>query len=88
MIPTPRRRPGVSHPGRPLTPMTAPTKTYEQSANSLEPVAEELIHDLDNIISITRWAEEEAAIRMTLEVKLVEPWLIHNRGVHYRRNRL
>ena len=43
-------------------------KTYERSANRLEPVAEEFIRDLDDIITMTRWADDEGATRMTLEV--------------------
>ena len=43
-------------------------KTYERSANHLDPVAEQFITDLDDIITITRWAEGEGATTMTLEV--------------------
>lgn len=43
-------------------------ETYERNANRIDPVAEELIQDLDDIEEITRWAEEEGAARMTLEV--------------------
>jgi hypothetical protein len=32
------------------------------------PVAEDFIQELDDIINITRWAEEEGATRITLEV--------------------
>jgi hypothetical protein len=43
-------------------------ETYERNANRVYPVSEEFIRDLDNIIAITRWAEEEGATRMALEV--------------------
>jgi hypothetical protein len=43
-------------------------KTYERSANRVEPIAEEFIRDLDDIINITNWAEGEGATEMTLEV--------------------
>lgn len=43
-------------------------QTYERNANRIDPVSEELIRDLDNIIAITQWAEAEGATRMTLEV--------------------
>ncbi|CAN5759220.1 hypothetical protein BH18ACI4_BH18ACI4_16690 [soil metagenome] len=43
-------------------------ETYERRANRLEPVGEEFIQDLDDIITITKWAEGEGASRMTLEV--------------------
>jgi hypothetical protein len=43
-------------------------KTYERNANRIDPVSEEFIRDLDDIVSLTRWAEEQGAARMTLEV--------------------
>jgi hypothetical protein len=43
-------------------------QTYERNANRIDPVSEEFIRDLDDIIAITRWAEEEGTTRMTLEV--------------------
>lgn len=33
-----------------------------------EPLAEQFIRDLDDVITITRWAEAEGASKMTLEV--------------------
>jgi len=43
-------------------------ETYERNANRIDPVSEEFIRDLDDIIAMTRWAQEEGATRMTLEV--------------------
>lgn len=43
-------------------------KTYERNANRIDPVAEEFIRDLDDIIAMTTWAEGEGATKMTLEV--------------------
>ena len=43
-------------------------KSYEINANRLDPIAEEFIRDLDDIITLTNWAEEHGAKRMTLEV--------------------
>ena len=43
-------------------------KSYEINANRLDPIAEEFIRDLDDIITLTNWAEEHGATRMTLEV--------------------
>jgi hypothetical protein len=43
-------------------------KTYERNANRIDPIAEELIRDLDDIIVMTTWAEGEGATKMTLEV--------------------
>jgi hypothetical protein len=42
--------------------------TYERNANRIAPVAEEFMQDLDDIVAITKWAEERGATRMTLEV--------------------
>ncbi len=42
--------------------------SYERNANRIDPVSEEFIRDLDDIEALTRWAEAEGAIRMTLEV--------------------
>ena len=43
-------------------------KTYEIDANGIDPMADEFIQDLDDVIAITKWAEEEGATKMTLEV--------------------
>jgi hypothetical protein len=42
--------------------------TYERNANRVDPIAEEFVRDLDDIITITEWAEGEGATRMTMEV--------------------
>ncbi len=50
-------------------PETVPIlKTYEKGANRSDPLADEFIQDLDDIISLTKFAEEEGASKMTLEV--------------------
>ena len=43
-------------------------ENYERNANRVDPVVEEFIRDLDDIIAIANWGEEEGATRMTLEV--------------------
>jgi len=43
-------------------------KTYERHANHVDPIAEEFIHDLDDIIVLAGWAEAEGAEMITLEV--------------------
>jgi hypothetical protein len=43
-------------------------ETYRRNANCIDPVADEFIRDLEDIIAITRWAEAEGATRITLEV--------------------
>ena len=43
-------------------------KTYDRNANHLEPTAEEFIRDLNDVEAIAKWAEQEGATRMTLEV--------------------
>ena len=43
-------------------------EAYERNANRIEPVAQEFIRDLSDIIAMTNWAEEEGATKMTLEV--------------------
>ena len=42
--------------------------TYQLNANGVAPVSEEFIQDLEDIVAIANWAEEEGASRMTLEV--------------------
>ena len=43
-------------------------ETYEKGANGIDPIAEEFSRDLDDIIGMTKCAEESGATRMTLEV--------------------
>ena len=43
-------------------------RSYEVNANRIDPVPEEFIRDLDDIIAIARWAEQQGATRLTLEV--------------------
>jgi hypothetical protein len=43
-------------------------ETYERNANRLDPIAKEFIRDLNDIITMANWAEEEDATVMTLEV--------------------
>ena len=43
-------------------------RSYERNANRVDPVAEEFLHDLEDITALALWAEEEGATRMTLEV--------------------
>lgn len=43
-------------------------ETYERNANRIDPLGQEFIQDLDDIEAIANWAEEEGAVRMTLEV--------------------
>ena len=43
-------------------------KSYEINANRIDPVAQEFIRDLDDIVAMAKWAEEQGATRMTLEV--------------------
>ena len=43
-------------------------ETYERNANEVDPIADELIQDLNDIEAIANWAEAEGAKQMTLEV--------------------
>ena len=43
-------------------------ETYERNANRIDPVTEEFVRDLDDIVAIANWAEKEGATRMTLDV--------------------
>jgi hypothetical protein len=43
-------------------------KSYEINANRIDPLAEEFIRDLDDIVAMTKWAEDQGATKMTLEV--------------------
>ena len=43
-------------------------ETYERNANRIDPVAQEFTRDLNDIITMTNWAEKEGATKMTLEV--------------------
>ena len=52
--------------GRPETKVIL--ETYERNANDVDPIADELIQDLNDIEAIADWAESEGAKQMTLEV--------------------
>ena len=43
-------------------------KVYEKGANRMDPVADEMIRDLEDIIAIADWSEQEGAKEITLEV--------------------
>ena len=43
-------------------------ETYERNANPIDPVDKMFIRDLNDIITMVNWAEEEDAAVMTLEV--------------------
>ena len=43
-------------------------ETYERNANRIDEVAKEFIRDLNDIIAMADWSEEEEATRITLEV--------------------
>ncbi len=43
-------------------------ETYERNANPIDPVDKMFIRDLNDIITMANWAEEEDAAVMTLEV--------------------
>jgi hypothetical protein len=43
-------------------------ETYEMGANGIAPIADEFIRELDDILAMTRSAEEGGAKKMTLEV--------------------
>ena len=43
-------------------------KSYEIGANDIDPIAEEFIRDLDDIVDLTKWAEKQRATQMTLDV--------------------
>ena len=43
-------------------------ETYERNANEVDPIADELVQDLNDIEAIANWAEAEGAKQMTLEV--------------------
>jgi ABC-type Zn uptake system ZnuABC Zn-binding protein ZnuA len=43
-------------------------ETYERNANEVDPIANEIIQDLNDIEAIANWAESEGATQMTLEV--------------------
>ena len=43
-------------------------KTYEIDANGIDPIANEFVQDLNDVIAIADWAEKEGATKMTLEV--------------------
>jgi hypothetical protein len=43
-------------------------ETYERNANRIDPIDKEFIRDLNDIITMSNWAEEEGATMLTLEV--------------------
>ncbi len=43
-------------------------KVYEMGANQIDPVQEEFIRDLDDIIALAKWGEQQGAKQITLEV--------------------
>lgn len=43
-------------------------ETYGRNANGVDPIADELVQDLNDIEAIAEWAEAEGANQMTLEV--------------------
>jgi hypothetical protein len=43
-------------------------EVYERNANDVDPIADELIQDLNDIEEIAEWAESEGVKQMTLEV--------------------
>ena len=43
-------------------------ETYGRNANHLDPLEEEFLRDLDDVKAIAKWAEQEGADKMTLEV--------------------
>jgi hypothetical protein len=43
-------------------------ETYARRSNNIYPVAEEFVHDLDDIAAAAEWAEREGAKMLTLEV--------------------
>ena len=43
-------------------------KVYEKGANRMDPIADEFIHDLDDIVALAEWGEQEGAKEITLEV--------------------
>jgi len=43
-------------------------ETYGRNANHSAPLDEEFIRDLDDVKAIAKWAEQEGAARITLEV--------------------
>jgi hypothetical protein len=43
-------------------------ESYEINANRIDPVAEEFVRDLDDIVAMAEWAKGQGAARMTLEV--------------------
>jgi len=43
-------------------------KAYEKGANRIEPVKDEFIRDLDDIVALANWGEEQGTKKITLEV--------------------
>jgi hypothetical protein len=43
-------------------------KVYEKGANRIDPVNEEFIQDLDDIVELANWGEKQGATQITLDV--------------------
>ena len=43
-------------------------ETYQRNANKIDPIAEAFIYDLNDIITLANWSEEQNATMITLEV--------------------
>jgi hypothetical protein len=43
-------------------------KVYEKGANRIDPVQDEFLRDLDDIVALAEWGEQEGAKEITLEV--------------------
>jgi len=43
-------------------------KVYEKGANRVDPIADEFVRDLDDIVALAEWGEQEGAPEITLEV--------------------
>jgi hypothetical protein len=43
-------------------------KVYERGANKVDPVSAELVRDLEDIIELANWGENQGAKQITLEV--------------------
>jgi hypothetical protein len=43
-------------------------KVYEKGANRIDPVQDEFLRDLDDVVALAEWGEQEGAKEITLEV--------------------
>jgi hypothetical protein len=43
-------------------------KVYEKGANRIDPVRDEFVRDLDDVVALANWAEQQGASQITLEV--------------------